>query len=364
MTEGAPPAPSNPPHQVPVQTVVLQPRESYFGKLGKWLFLPIVLLLMVVVALTAQFQTYFNEPGGPQERFHSLSKTATDKIAIISVSGTIMEGNEFVKQQIDRVKKDDKVVGVVLRINSPGGTVTYSDYLLHHLQELVVAKEEKLGEGKFPVVVSMGSICASGGYYIAMAVGDAEDVIFAEETTWTGSIGVIIPHYDLSTLVGRIGIEEDSIASGKFKQMGSPTREMTEEERALFQELVDETFKRFKDVVLSGRPEFRTAPEALDKVATGQIFTAGQALDYGLIDKKGFIEDAIDRAVTLAGATSETIRCVKFVKQPAAIDVLLGEASAAGLTSRGADLRGLLELSTPRAYYLYSLAPTLVGSAR
>ena len=118
--------------------------------------------------------------------------TPRKKIAIIDVAGAIMEGEGFVKRQIDaRAGRHRASSAVVLRVNSPGGTVTGSDYIYHHLRELV-------DERKLPMVVSMGSICASGGYYVAMAVGDEPDAIFAEPTTWTGSIGVIIPHYDLS----------------------------------------------------------------------------------------------------------------------------------------------------------------------
>lgn len=348
----------NPADPTPTQTIVLQPRESAFGRYGKWLLLPLGICIMALIGLTAQYQSYFNEPGGPQEKYHSLSKTATKKIAIIDVSGTIIEGDDFVKKQIDRVKKDSNVVACVLRVNSPGGTVTYSDYLLHHLNKMV---EEKSTEGKpFPLVVSMGSIAASGGYYVAMAVGDTEDAIFAERTTWTGSIGVVIPHYDLSTMIGRLGVEDDSIASGKYKLMGSLTRDMSDDERALFQELVDETFRGFKDVVLSGRPAFRNNPEDLDRVATGQIFTADQALDYGLIDEIGFIEAAIDRAQTLAGVTAEEVRCVKYEQPPGALDALMGASAAAQVRAPSYDLRGLLDLTTPRAYYLCTMLPSLL----
>jgi len=341
-------------------TVILQPRESWFGRFGKVLLVLLGLCVMTIIGLSASYQSYFSNPDGPQEKYHSLSKTSTKKIAIISVTGAIMEGDDFVKQQIEQVKNDDNVVAVVLRVNSPGGTVTYSDYLLHHLKKLTEAKST--GGEPLPMVVSMGSICASGGYYIAMAVEDTPDSIFAERTTWTGSIGVIIPHYDFSNLAGEWGIKEDSIASGKFKQMGSPTREMSDEERALFQELVDQSFAHFKEVVMSGRPEFREAPEQLDAIATGQIFTATQAEANGLVDKIGFVEDAVARAAKLAGLSTNEVRCVRYEKTPGAFDALLGEAQAARRASAPVNLRGLLELSTPRAYYLSTLLPAVLES--
>ena len=126
-------------------------------------------------------------------------------------------------------------MGVVLRVDSPGGTVTGSDYLYHHIKQL----REEL---ELPMVVSMGSLCASGGYYIAMAVGQGEDLIFAEPTTWTGSIGVVIPHYDLAGLLASWNVEDDSIASHPLKLLGSPTREMTAEDREILQQLVDDHF--------------------------------------------------------------------------------------------------------------------------
>ena len=177
-------------------------------------------------AVGAMFSLSGGVDRGVDEHYHSLSKTGTDKIAIISVEGAILDGEGFIKKQIDHVRDDKNVRAVVLRVNSPGGTVTASDYLYHHLRQML--------EGKIPMVVSMGGIAASGGYYIAMAVGDGEKVIYAEPTTWTGSIGVIIPHYNVAGLMKTWEIEEDSIKSGPLKQMGTPTKAMTPEERRFF----------------------------------------------------------------------------------------------------------------------------------
>ncbi|TWT32473.1 putative signal peptide peptidase SppA [Posidoniimonas corsicana] len=344
------------PDAQPTQTIVIQEKkESMFGRFGKVLIAVVVILVIALMGLSAQYQSYFSEPGGPQEKYHSLSKTATDKIAIISVTGTIIEGDDFAKKQIDLVRKDDSVRGLVLRINSPGGTVTYSDYLLHHLRELREAKGDS-----FPVVVSMGSLCASGGYYIAMAVGDEEDVIFAEPTTWTGSIGVVIPHYNLVGLMQEYGVEEDSITSGKFKRMGSPTREMSPEERELFQELVDETYEDFLDIVRSGRPKFREDDAALKDVAQGQIFTATQAVDNGLVDKIGFIEAAIERTCELAGVSTSSVRCVEYKKQLTPFDALMNAQAASQSQGPLGELRAFFDLTTPRAYYLYTTLPAMI----
>jgi protease-4 len=209
----------------------------------------------------------------------------------------------------------------------------------------------------------MGSVCASGGYYIAMAVGVQEDTIYAEPTTWTGSIGVIIPHFDLSGALAALQIEDDSIMSAPLKDLGTPTKPMTEEERKLLQSLVDESFTEFKAVVVSGRPKFKDDTAAVDAVATGQIFTAKQALANGLIDKIGFLEEAIERVLTLTGESADDVRCVKYEKQPTLVDAIVG-ANAGHSLRGGVDLATLLDLAAPRAYYLWSWLPASVSNSR
>ncbi|MEZ6068918.1 MAG: signal peptide peptidase SppA [Pirellulales bacterium] len=285
------------------------------------------------------------------ERHVALSQTGTNKIAIIEVSGTITETDGgFVKRQIDQVRADDDVKAVIVRIDSPGGTVFASDYQYHHLKKLAEERE-------IPLVVSMGSLAASGGYYVAMAVGDTERTIFAEPTTWSGSIGVIMPHYDVSGLLTDWKIEDDSIVSHRLKGMGSPSRPMTEEERKIFQQLVTDSFDRFKEVVRSGRPKFAENEAALDAVATGQVFTTPQAMDNGLVDEEGFLEDAIDRAVELAAIDPDNTEVVKYTQPVGLMDALMfgaqGRAAMSGRSLPGS-LDGLLDLATPRAYYLWT----------
>ncbi|QDU86864.1 Putative signal peptide peptidase SppA [Pirellulimonas nuda] len=342
--------------------VIIQERTTMFGRFGKLLLIALGICLMVMAGMAAQYQSYFGAGEGPDEKYHSLSKTAEQKIAIIAVDGSIMEGDDFVKKQIDRVREDKSVKGVVLRINSPGGTVTYSDYLYHHLNEL---REDR----KIPVVVSMGSLCASGGYYIAMAAaagdGAREDVIFAEPTTWTGSIGVIIPHYDLSGLLGSWKVEDDSVASGPLKQMGSPTKEMTPEEREILQTLVDQTFNRFKEIVAEGRPKLAEKPKEIDEAATGQIFTAQQAETRGLVDQIGFVEDAIARTAELAGVSASNVRCVKYERKPDPLSALLGASTPLRNASGPAivlDTRTLIDLAAPRAWAICTWAPAIAAS--
>jgi protease-4 len=341
----------------PTTQIVIQERSTAFGRFGKWLALLLVFAIIAIVSLYGRYQSYFSPPSAPQEKYHSLARYAPKKIAIINISGTIWDVEDgFAKKQIDRVREDNDVVAVVLRIDSPGGTITGSDYLYHHLRQLVTQRE-------LPMVVSMGSMCASGGYYIAMVVGDQPNSIFAEPATWTGSIGVIIPHFDLSTPLSAYGIRDDSIVSGPYKDLGSFTKRMTPEERKILQTLVDESFQDFKAKVVSGRPKFKEDATALEAASTGQVFTAKQALELGLIDKIGFIEAAIARAAELANYKVDNVRCVKYDPTPSLVGALVGVES--GAPPRGeSDLARLIDLTAPRAYYLWTWLPSLVSNSR
>lgn len=334
-------APPNPP--------AYQPPPPPRRRRWPW-FLLLLLLLSIGMNILQSAQTRsvrYYEPGPKvEERYHSLSKLAEDKIAILTVQGAIIEQDGFVKQQIDQIRNDKQVKAIVLRVNSPGGTVTASDYLYHHLREL---REER----DLPLVVSMGSLAASGAYYISMAVGDDEDTIYAEPTTWSGSIGVIIPHYDLSGLMKSWEIADDSIKSGPLKQMGSPTHPMSEQERKVFEALVNESFERFKEIVIAGRPALGEDEEKLKQATTGQIFTTDQAIELGLVDREGFIEVAIERAVELAGLTPETARVVQYTQPGGLFGPLLSQAAEAQRT----DLARLLDLTAPQAYYLHTMLP-------
>ena len=328
---------------------------SRWGTRAAWLIAGFA-VLSAVASAGANAQ-YFQTGKKVVEQYHSLSKTAPAKVAVVDISGPIMGGSGFARSQIDRIADDEQVKAIVLRIDSPGGTVSGSDEIHYRIGEL--AKRRDL-----PVVVSMGGIAASGGYYIAMANGGRDDVIFAEPATLTGSIGVIIPHFDLSKLVKKLDIEDDSITSGPLKEMLSPTKDRTpeleERERKILQALVDEMFGRFKEIVKQGRPKLDD--DKLAAVTTGQIFTAEQAKAAGLVDRIGFIEDAVDRAVELAGLTKDSARVVKYTKPKGLLDELLG-GGAPGARQMTI-LEAVAEWTTPRAWYLCSWWPALITSGR
>lgn len=341
------------------QQVVLVQRSSGLGMLLMalgWLgFLACGSLLLLIV-IGAILAAQFVENDGLEEKTLADYDDGTNKIAIITVSGVIDsdESEGYVLKQIQRVREDADVKAIVVRVDSPGGAVTGADYLLHHLRKL---KKEK----GVPLVVSMGGMAASGGYYVSMAVENQDQAIFAEPTCVTGSIGVIMPHYDLSGLLARYDIKDDSIVTHERKQMLAMTKPIPPEHREIIQKNINEMFDRFKKVIHEGRPKFAKDPAALDVLATGEVFTAEQAVANGLIDKVGFLEDAIDRALELSSLTKSDSKVVKYTR-PISMwdDIPLMQSRAA---SGPWDLSRIQDLATPRAYYLYTTLPT-AASAR
>jgi protease-4 len=339
------------------QVVLVQPAYSGFRRWFSWLgWIAFFFCLISLVGLSTAYKDYFDSSHNVMETFESGSKQlSADKVAIIQVSGIITDGDGFVRNQIDRIRDDNKVKAVVVRIDSPGGTITGSDYIYQHLKKL---REDR----KLPMVVSMGSVAASGGYYIAMAVGDQEKSIFAEQTTTTGSIGVIIPHYDISGLMEKLDIKDDSLATHPRKKMLSMTRSFTDDDRTVLTDYLNSAFDRFKVVVREGRPAFRANEALLDELATGEIFAAPKAKEKGLVDELGFLESAVERAIELAGLESDDVRVVRYKQQLNLAEILgLGVAKS---QSTPWNLAGMLDLATPRAYYLWTSMPALVSSSR
>jgi protease-4 len=350
------PPPRPPEHAAwqPPTRIILEQRSRWGSRLG---WIGFIIALFVIAWMYGNYSGYFQRGGPIEEHYYSLSRTATDKLAIIDIDGIISHNDGFAKWQIDRVREDPDVKAVVVRIDSPGGTVTGSNYLYHQLAQFAKERNIKL-------VVSMGGICASGGYYTAMAVGGTTDsVIFAEPATWTGSIGVVIPHYDLTGLLEKIAVTDDSIVSNPLKLTGSPTRkaspEIAEKEKKILQDLVDDSFKDFKDIVKSGRPKFQNNDKALDEVATGQVFTAKQALDKGLVDKIGYIEDAIEQAITLNKLSKDNVRVVKYTQPRGLFDAFKSPLAEGRIRF---DVSTLLDLTAPRAYYLCTWLPTVAAA--
>ena len=341
------------------QAVVVVQQPSIWRGVLSWLgWMVAGLCLLAIVGFVGARQEYFDSSGGIREKYHSLSKeskAAQQKIALLHVSGVITSGDGFVKRQIDRIREDEHVKGIVIRIESPGGSVYGSDFILHHLKELRAEKNE-------PMVVSMGSLAASGGYYVAMAVGDQEKCIFAEPLTTTGSIGVIIPHYNISGLMEEHGMVDDSLATHPRKTMLSMTRPMTDDDRQVLEQYMDHAFERFKEVIKEGRPQFREDPESLDALATGEMFTAEQAKQLSLVDEIGFVEDAIARVLEMAGLDAKETRVITYTRPVSMLDAISLTKPAKPFDQSA--IHSLLKFNTQQAFYLTSPAANWLAAER
>jgi len=221
------------------------------------------------------------------------------KVAVIDVEGMIMNARtsglisdgdnplSLFREKLNAAARDKRVKAVVLRINSPGGAVTASDIMYQDLQ----AFRHKTGK---PVVACLMDVAASGGYYLAVGC----DWIIAHPTTVTGSIGVIMNLYNASGLFAKLGVSTNPIKSGRNKDLGNPGREMTKEERAILQGMVNSFYKQFVQVVSEGR---KIPVEKVRRLADGRVYTGTEAQKLGLVDEVGYLEDAIATAKKLAG---------------------------------------------------------------
>jgi protease-4 len=269
-------------------------------------------------------------------------------IAVVPVEGTIAPADntlggtqptttpEGLTDALRQAGQDTNVVAVVLEINSPGGGVTASD----EMHQSILDFEENTGK---PVVVSMGDTAASGGYYISTAA----DRIFAHETTLTGSLGVIILLPNFAEAADKYGIKRVVIKSGKYKDMGSAFREMTPDEREIFQSIVDDLYSEFVEVISEGRgiPE-----ERVREIADGRIYSGVQAKKLGLVDSLGELDDAAATAGRLAGAKDTTL--VRYVQQPSFTDTLLARLAPGRSQAEQIMHAAGLNLE-PKPYYLY-----------
>ncbi len=297
--------------------------------------------------------------GGSSKQTSLLEGDPHQKVAVVPVSGTIFDD---MSRKFDRwmsaVDKDGDVKALVIEVDSPGGSVTASDEMLHRIQRY---KNDHSG---VPVIISMGGLAASGGYYVSCG----GDYLFAQPTTLTGNIGVLLPQYNVSKLFDKWGISENTIVSSgaTFKNAGSMFQPETPEARAYLQDIADKAFAQFKSVVRTGRTghtNFKT-PE-LDNIANGKIYTAEDAKKIGLIDDIGYQQDAYEYAAKKAGLNKMTV--VRYHDPPSFFDAFSGEsnvsnphASASGTGANGITINGVnvnanevRELLTPRLLYLW-----------
>jgi protease IV len=253
-------------------------------------------------------------------------------IGVVELTGTIVDGKDVIGQ-LHELRRDNSIKAIVLRIDSPGGAVAPSQEIY---RAVLRAKKDK------KVVCSMGTVAASGGFYVASAC----DKIYASAGTITGSIGVIseFPHVNELMALARVNV--DTIKSAAMKDAGSPLRPMTDGERKFFQGFVDGVYEQFLDDVSTAR---KIPKETLRPLADGRILTGKQALDHKLIDELGNLEDALEGAAKLAGVSGEPVPV--FQKKPRSGflgEVLRGAVQGAADEIRGAAPRGSIEVRDPR----------------
>ncbi|MBT9587712.1 signal peptide peptidase SppA [bacterium] len=272
-------------------------------------------------------------------------ETEKDFIAIVPIQGMIMEppsdnpskgSLSQLSRLLRQLRKQERLKGILLMVDSPGGGVTTSDRMLEELRRFKADK-------KVPVVAVFEDVAASGGYYVAMAA----DHIMAHPTSITGSIGVISHFYDVSQLMGRVGVEVNTIKSlnfqGKesFKDIGSPYRKMRPEERELMQKLITEMWERFVTVVAEGRKDKLTLAE-IRKLADGRVFSGQEALRQSLIDQVGYLPDAYQEIRKRCGSNKAKI--VRYLPEKSWQDLFSAQAE---------HFYPKLELPSSRILYLW-----------
>lgn len=239
-----------------------------------------------------------------------------DKVAVVEIKGIIVDSRSII-DEIIRFKKNRRVKAIVLRIDSPGGAVGPSQEIYEEVRK---AGKEKT------VVVSMGAVAASGGYYVACAA----DKIIANPGTITGSIGVLMEFINVKELFKWAKLRSEVIKSGEYKDTGSPLRDMKERERHYLQEVIDSVHDQFKRAIVESRG---LSASQVEEIADGRIFSGEQAKDLGLVDELGNLQDAITEAAKLAGIKGEPSVIYPERRRPRLLD-FLSEAVISALNKK------------------------------
>ena len=280
-------------------------------KRGHKIFIIITLVLLAVAFIVGRSNRY------------GAGMFDGDTIALLRVEGPIFD----VRWHMDQVRdlmENDRIKAVVLRIDSPGGAVAPTQELY---TELLKLKEIK------PVVTSMGTVAASGGYYLSCAT----DWIVSNPGTITGSVGVIMEFTNLEDLFSKLGVSSRTIKSGKFKDTGNPMRPMTDEEETLLQAMIMDTYDQFVEAVLEGRS---VDEDKVRPYLDGRVLTGRQAHKLGLVDELGNINDAIEKATEMAGLTEVPEEIYEPERdRPGLFTILFGESAARALVSLSDSVR-------------------------
>lgn len=303
-------------------------------------------IFLAMVFLVERLGALLSRPAAGPWVEVTLQGTGSDKVAVIEVEGEIVdesEGDQLgaaaaedLVSQLRQARLDDDVKAVVLEINTPGGSVVASDEV--HREVLDVREAGK------PVIAQMGEVAASGGYYIAAGA----DRIVANPNTFTGSIGVILVLLNLERAAGKLGIEPIIVKSGRIKDIGSPFRDLTPEERGILQGLIDQAYDRFVRIVANGRD---LPLGEVREIADGRPLSGLQAEGLGLVDALGGFDDAISEARRLAGIEQATV--VEYRPPAPSLADLLGRGPFLGVASTLEDLERRVGVTGPVLKYLY-----------
>lgn len=316
------------------QTIIIERRDR--AGLFRRLLIPLLLLGFGFAALASLLSNSIGLAPRLTERYVAGDLTGP-KVAIIEIDGTIMGAEtEHILRQIRQARDDELVRALVLRIDSPGGSVSSADQIW---RELSIVKK--------PIVASLGGMAASGGYYVAAP----SRVIIAEPTTLTGSIGVILQLPQIGGLLEKVGVRMETVATGRWKDAGSLYHhELGPEERQHWRALIDDSFDRFVRIVATGR---KLSLASVKDAADGRVMTADEAVRLKLVDRIGYLDDAIREAWSLARI--ESSRVIRYLRPISWPETLLSMASPA--PTQGIDLTRSAEslgvsLSAPQVLYL------------
>jgi protease-4 len=275
------------------------------SKTAKWVIGLVVVFFVIFGFLTLTlFSLFFSEPED------ETVSTGGEKIALVELTEPIISSEDIVRQ-IKKYRENRSVKAIVFRVESPGGGVAASQEIYEEVR--------KTRESGKPIVVSMGAVAASGGYYVSCGATR----IVANPGTLTGSIGVIFQFLHVNELMKKLGIDETTFKSGKLKDAGSPFRNVTPEEKKYFQSLIADVYDQFVEVVARER---KLDIGYVKKFADGRVFTGRQAVKYGFVDTLGTLEDAIAIAATLADIPGKP-RVVKEYRRRSLFERLFGDAA-------------------------------------
>ena len=292
---------------------------------------PVISGLVLLIVIGTLLYLYFYRVGANSGTVVKRGFTLGEKVGVVPIEGVISDSAE-ITGYIDEFAKDNSIVAVVVRIDSPGGGVAASQ----EIYDAIVALRKKK-----KVVVSMGSVAASGGLLIACA----GDKIVANPGTITGSISAIMQFANIEELLSKIGVKSTVVKSGPYKDIGSPMREMTQEERAIIQELIDDIYDQFVEVIVRERKLTR---KQVETIADGRVFSGRKAKDLGLVDELGDMAAAARLASSLAGKGENFDLVYPQKKRSSFLSYILEQAA----TQISRSLAAQFQKST-KASYLY-----------